>query len=213
MSTPEHEIAAFLDMSGSEDDPLTPGGSMRRWDFQLSAFKQFVILLKESDDAATDAAMAGDAEAEGGGVLTFAFSSRGYEKALGDLNAANFDEKTSRLRPGGRTYIMPAVSLWQQARDEEFSSDEQKDITREFDLLVTTDGALNDEEQFIAWIQRTDANVKVFFLLHGDGPDNHDAIDDYNHLAEQSHGKVTVYDTRNVTDPAVLARQMVAAIS
>lgn len=210
----QHELALFLDGSGSETNPISSSNSTPRWQVQLAAAKAFAIRLQESDDAAAAAAAAsGEAEKEGGGLLTFMFSSRGRERALGDINPGNFAMKTAGLAPGGHTYIMPAVALWQQARDEEFSADEQNDINREYDLLVATDGALNDEDQFLSWITSTGPNVKVFFLIVGHGPDNETAVSDYTRIANQSNGKVTVYDTRTVTDPDELAKKMASAIS
>jgi hypothetical protein len=211
----KHEPVCFLDLTGSQDDPITPGSDTQRKVVTLNTLRVFVRKLKEMDDAASDASLAGAAEKKGGGVLTFGFHGEGDAGVveLGDLNLGNVEDAIASLRFGGRTYIMPSIARWQGDRDEEFSQDEIKDVQRQFDLLFLTDGLIFDENTFLSWVGQAPSNHKVYFVVIGYDEDTEGALAGYQRIARQHPDQVYLYDMTHSSDPEAIASQMVALLS
>ena len=216
----QHEPVLFWDKTGSMAFPISDGmagiahDNTPRDKVLTPAVQEFVKVLYESD---AEASHETDPETglPGGGTLTYIISGQS-EHELGDLNTFNWAQKTRGLIPGGRTYIMPQIRAWEHDRDSEFSQDEVNDINREYDLVCAMDGALDDRDQFVSWLQNSNGggkpNIKVFFLLVGNGDDTRAALEDYRGLARQHPEKIVLLEATHTSDPRELAQKMLSAI-
>jgi len=130
---------------------------------------------------------------------------------LGDLSEANVQEKLGNAPWGGRTFIMPAIRAAVKAFVKEFPDG---DTTAE--MVIWTDGQLNDQDQFEHWLEGVgkDASFKavvaVAVLGYGDGHDQ--AVKEYKKIAD-SNNHISVAALTGVSDPSevVLDVQLMAA--
>jgi hypothetical protein len=200
------EPVLFIDTTASENYHSDYNDPTPRHIPLMTAVQSFVTAVSEEDAAASTAANTGEAEEEGGGVLTYTFAG-GHFKRLGDLNPDNFSTKTRDIQWAGGTFVMPAIGAWQTDFREEFGT---KDAPKKEEypnpcLLIATDGGLEDEDRLIAWISNYTDPLRVAFILQGRGNDNANMLPSYQELAKRD-SRIQVYSVQGNTDPNAMAK-------
>jgi len=183
----ELEPVLLWDVSGSNGEQASPDSPMTKQELVVQVLPLIVAQLEKDDAQAAH-------EESGGGLRTFCFNEpqeiefeEGEDESedprdLIDLNSANIAGKLADVPWGGRTFIMPAVRAAEHAFQAEFSSVPLRKRPA-IELLVITDGKLNDPEEFEDWLKQADETcvVAVAVIGYGDGHDT--AVDHYKKLA------------------------------
>ena len=206
------EVVILWDISGSNAEQASPDSPMTKQELAIEAFPHFVAAL-EGDDAEAKREQSGGSSAKGGCRLwcfdepvEFEFEDGEDEsedpRDLGDANTANVREKLSQVPwRRGRTYIMPAVRAALHAYASEFGDDKKRAI----EMLVITDGKLNDAREFEAWLTENAGKhcvVAVAVIGHGDGHKH--AVEHYQAIAQQNP-YLTCVALTGVSDPREVA--------
>lgn len=205
----ELEPIALIDVSGSNQEQAGPDSPMTKQEL-VSQILPLIVGALEADDAQAAREQAGGSE-DKGGLRAFAFNEPGEiafgegedesddERDLGDLNSANITAKMARLPWGGRTYIMPAVRAAEHAFQAEFGDIPLRKRPA-IELLVLTDGKLNDAEEFEAWLAQADETCVVAVAVVGYGSGHDQAVAHYQALAQQNKF-LTYVALTGVSDP------------
>jgi hypothetical protein len=211
----ELEPVLLLDGSGSNGEPASPDSPMTKQELVCQVLPLIIGAFEADDSAALAAAAAGHAEEEGGGTRSYMFNDNipikfeeGEDESddprdLGDLNSANVAEKLRTAPWGGMTYIMPAVKAAERAYQAEFG-DRPLRSRPAMELLVVTDGKLNDADEFEKWLAQADETcvVAVAIVGYGDGHDK--AVRHYQQMAA-ANKFITYVALTGVSDPMEVA--------
>src|SRR5579872_2500478 len=126
--TEEKETMLLLDVTGSMNQPASPGGSPRNGVLQEAIYTVVDTLAKEDSQAAH--------VADGGGLRTITFAD-GTATDIGDLNPTNLRSKWRSIRWSGGTYIMPGFRKMQQVYTEEFGQEPVASRPKLLELIIT----------------------------------------------------------------------------
>lgn len=215
------EAVFIIDWSGSNHEKVGPGSRITKIELLQAALPLVCKILGKDDSQAAKEAAAGKATAKGalGGVRSFAFNEpgrfQGWDKDehefedhrdLGDLSEANVVEALDAAHFEGRTHIMPALMAWQQAFDAEFPGGKDEDgneVTAE--VIIWTDGELNDERDFEAWLEAPNKRkIVVGVAVYGSGSGHDAAVAAYKRIAAK-HDNISVVALTEVSDPNEVA--------
>lgn len=189
------EVIFLWDVSGSNGEPAGPDSSTTKQELAVQMLPMIVAAL-EADDAQAKGEQAGGSD-ELGGLRTFAFNEpqdiefdegedeSDDERDLGDLNSSNFQRKMAEVPWGGRTYIMPAIKAAETAYQAEFGEIPLRKRPA-MEVLVLTDGKLNDPEPFEKWLSQADETCVIAVAVIGFGAGHDAAVDHYRKLAAKN---------------------------
>lgn len=214
----DKEPVFIIDISGSNMEGASPDSNMTKKDLL-----EIAIPLAAGKLAGDDSQAAAEAGTDKGGVRSFCFNEpeefydwdeakEEFEDArdLGDLSEANVQEKLGSAPWGGRTYIMPAIRAAEKAFQGEYGHIPlRKRPTME--VVVWTDGKLNDEPEFEQWLAQADETCVIGVAVVGYGPGHNTAVSSYTRLAAQNakdnggKGYLSVVALTGVSDPTEIA--------
>lgn len=215
------EAVFIIDWSRSNRDKVAPDSAITKVELLQAALPLVCRILGKDDSQAEKEAAAGKATSKGalGGVRSFAFNEpgrfRGWDpeenefedyRDLGDLNQANVVDALRLEHFDGRTFVMPALMAWQQAFDAEFPDGKDEDgnpVTAE--VIIWTDGELNDEGDFESWLDAPNKRKMVIGVaVYGSGPGHDAAVAAYRRIAAK-HDNISVVALTEVSDPNEVA--------
>jgi hypothetical protein len=205
------------DASGSNLEEAGPESPTTKVELITATMPLIVAQLAEDDTAYTASVTAGQAEEQGGGVLSWLFSEPGEitfapgddepeddPRFLGDVNPANVAEKLRQFRnmveQRGRTYVMPVIRAAETAYLREFPDDS----SRAMEVLITTDGLLSDPDDFETWLEGANEGRVCAVCVYGYGQGHDAAVAHYRKLA-QGNPYLTFAALTGVTDPMEVA--------
>jgi hypothetical protein len=215
----------LIDWSQSNRSRIAQDSSMTKVEFL-----QICLPLAAGILGADDSKAASEKGTKLGGVRSYAFNEpRRFGpwdadedefddlRDLGDLSEANAPEALALHNFDGRTFIEPALEAAEIGYEHEFGHlplEEQPTAM----IVVWTDGELNDEKDFEAWLQvPTDKRKRmrkrvVGVAVYGEGNGHDAAVAAYRRIAA-SHPDVSVAALTGVSSPqeAVLDVQLMAA--
>lgn len=209
----ELEVIFLWDVSGSNAEQAGPDSDLTKKDLVVQMLPMIVAAL-EADDAQAASEQAGGSD-ELGGLRTFAFNEpqdiefdegedeSDDERDLGDINSSNFKRKMAVVPWGGRTYIMPAIKAAETAFQAEFG-DVPLRKRPAMEVLVITDGKLNDPEPFEKWLSQADETCVIAVAVIGFGDGHDHAVDHYRQLAAKNKF-LTYVALTGVSDPQEVA--------
>lgn len=203
------EPALIIDITGSQNDPVSPSIHMIKKVLTKSIAWQVVQGLAGTDSQAAD-----EGE-DAGGVWTTLFAD-GRATNLGDLNESNFEQKWSTIHWSGGTYITPAFRKAKAHFDSEFGdvlNDPEVDESNKptLALAVITDGALSDLDEASAWLASVHGNVYIAVAIIGSGHDHDAAVAAWQGIAV-TNKHVLVIECTNSTDASSIASQLLARL-
>lgn len=206
------EVVVLIDGSGSNTEAAGPDSRTTKQELVIEALPHLVAAL-EGDDAEAAREQSGGSSAKGGcrawafdEPVEFEFEEGEDEsddvRDLGDLNTANVQEKLADFPwRHGRTYIMPAVRAALHAYSSEFGEDKKRAI----EMLVITDGKLNDAKEFEAWLEEhAGKHCVVAVAVIGFGPGHDTAVEHYRDIAKKNP-YLTVVAVTGVSDAYEMA--------
>jgi hypothetical protein len=207
------EVVFLWDVSGSNAEQAGPDSQMTKQELVIQVLPMIVAAL-EADDAQAAGEQA-DGSSDKGGLRTFAFNEpqdiefdagedeSGDERDLGDLNSANLKDKMAEVPWGGRTYIMPAIKAAEIAFQAEFGDIPLRKRPA-LEVLVVTDGKLNDPEPFEKWLSQADETCVIAVAVIGFGTGHDHAVEHYKALAAKNK-YLTYVALTGVSDPQEVA--------
>lgn len=207
------EVIFLWDVSGSNAETAGPESTMTKQELVVNTLPMIVAAL-EADDAQAASEQAGGSD-EKGGLRTFAFNEpqdiefdegedeSDDERDLGDLNSSNLAEKMTLVPWGGRTYIMPAIKAAEVAFQAEFGDIPLRKRPA-MEVLIVTDGKLNDPEPFEKWLSQADETCVIAVAVVGFGSGHDHAVDHYRQLAAKNK-YLTYVALTGVSDPQEVA--------
>lgn len=209
----ELEVVFLWDVSGSNAEQAGPDSEMTKQELVVNVLPMIVAAL-EADDAQAAGEQA-DGSSDKGGLRTFAFNEprdiafdegedeSDDERDLGDLNSANLKDKMAEVPWGGRTYIMPAIHAAEIAFQAEFGDIPLRKRPA-LEVLVVTDGKLNDPEPFEKWLSQADETCVIAVAVIGWGDGHDHAVEHYKALAAKNK-YLTYVALTGVSDPQEVA--------
>jgi len=213
MTERELEVILIGDVSGSNAEQAAPDSPMTKQELITAALPHLVAAL-EGDDAQAAREQAGGSS-EKGGVRTFWANEpepiefeEGEDESedvrdAGDLNSANIPEKLAQIPWGGRTYLMPAVRAAEVAYQAEFGEVPLRKRPA-MEVLIVTDGKLNDPDEFERWLAQADETCVVAVAVVGYGKGHDAAVSHYQDLARKNKF-ITCAALTGVSNPAEVA--------
>ncbi len=198
------EVIVLCDTSGSMEWEAAEGSPVSRWSIITEAMPLFVSAL-EAQDTEAAAEQAGGSD-EKGGLLIHGFSNLHTE--LGDFNSSNFARKWPAIKVGGGTTIMPA---WRAAQEDYMSEFGDRDAMDRPALLtlVITDGEATDADQFAHVLASAGTGRYFAVAIVGHGTEHDRTLLAYQGAATSNPKHVTVLSFDSVTDPKVLANDLI----
>lgn len=212
----EKEVVFVIDVSGSNGEQAGPDSSMTKQELILASLPHMVSALEGDDSQA--AAEQADGSDDKGGCRTFYANEPGeivFEKGEdesdderdgGDLNMSNIQEKLRQIPWGGRTYMMPAIHAAEHAFQAEFG-DVPLRKRPALEILIVTDGKLNDPEQFEKWLAQADETCVIAVAVIGYGHGHDEAVKHYQALAAKNKF-LTVVALTGVSRPDEVAQDL-----
>lgn len=201
----ELEVVWLTDASGSNQEQVSHDSSLLKVDFVINMAPGFIAALENDDAQAKEEQSGGSSEL--GGLRTFAFSrdeefefedgedESEDERDLGDINTANRVEKLDIYRTlvmeGQQTYVMPAIRAAEAAFKAEFANPKSphfKPLRNRpaQEILITTDGVLNDDEEFEDWLRTLSEDAVACCAVYGEGREHDRAVNSWMKLATKS---------------------------
>jgi hypothetical protein len=215
----DKEPVQLIDFSTSMIEPAGPDSPMTKKELILVA-----VPLASGKLAGDDSQAKNEVGTGKGGVRSYGFSEPGEfegfneeeaefedDRDLGDVSEANVQETLQEAPWGGRTFIMPAIRAAEKAFQAEFGKiPMRKRPTME--VIIWTDGKLNDEDEFEEWLKQCDEFCVVAVAVVGYGHGHDAAVASYQRLAAKNR-YLSVVALTGVSDPveAALDVQLMAA--
>lgn len=198
------EVIVLLDTSGSMEWEAAEGSPVTRWSVVSEAMPLFVSAL-EGQDSEAAAEQAGGSDAKGG-LLIHGFSNLHTE--LGDFNSSNFAGKWAAIQVGGGTAIMGAWRAAQQDYMDEFGDRDAMDRPALLTLVIT-DGEAADAAEFEKVLESAGTGRYFAVAIVGHGADHDKTLASYQGAATKNPKHVAVMSFDSVTDPKVLAGDLI----
>lgn len=198
----ERETMLLLDVTGSMNQPASPGGSSRNSVLQEAIYTVVETLAKEDSQAAH--------EEGGGGLRTITFAD-GTATDIGDINPTNLRSKWHSIRWSGGTYIMPGFRKMQQVYAEEFGKEPVASRPKLLSLVIT-DGEADDTDQFAHTLAQIGGGMYTVIAVVGYGPEHDRALEAYQAVAAQNT-HVKVVSLAAETDPQTIADTLLRMIA
>jgi hypothetical protein len=210
----EKEPVFLIDLSGSMNETAAPDSPLTKR--QLIETAVPIAAGKLAGDDSQAAREAAEGKEGKGGVRSFGFNEPeefydwdedeeefGDERDFGDVHEGNVQEKLGGAPWGGRTHIMPAIRAAEKAFQAEFGSVPlRKRPTLE--IVIWTDGKLNDEREFEEWLAQADETCVVGVAVVGFGGGHDAAVSSYKRLAA-GNKYISVVALTGVSDPNEIA--------
>jgi len=202
------EPAYLQDMSGSFDDPVEPGSTVKKWTVATSLAQALTGRLGAVDTEAADEGSKG-----GGGLLAIGFNHPQHPIMIGDLNPGNFSKpgrtgKWDRLEPDGPTFMMPAFTALETHYQEEFG-DRPEELQPVLITVACTDGALHDFSSVTQHIAGVHGKMYLYVVLLGSGDQYQEAYKQWSHIAQQN-AHVMVKAAGATVDGVAIAQEALA---
>ena len=201
------EVFWIPDVSGSNVEYADSEGTITKEDLVCDAAPIFIAAIEQDDAQAAEEQS--DGSDDKGGARTLAFSYEGEfedwdekeaefgdERDLGDVNSSNRPEKIAKIRQliaqGRTTHIMPAIRAAEKCYQAEFGNPDSphyKPLRSRpaIEMLITTDGVLNDEAEFDRWLaSNADETCVVAVAVYGVGRDHDKAVAAWKKIAEKN---------------------------
>jgi hypothetical protein len=207
----DKEPVFLIDISASNGEAASPDSPMTKQQLLLTAIPLATGKLAGDDSQAKSEEGTGK-----GGVRSYAFNEPcefedydeeeaefGDTRDLKDVSEANVQESLGNAPWGGRTYIMPAIHAAEKAFQGEFSSIAMRKRPT-MEVVIWTDGKLNDEADFEEWLAQADEFCVVGVAVVGYGPGHDAAVSSYKRLAAKNK-YISVVALTGVSDPAEIA--------
>jgi hypothetical protein len=215
----EKEPVFLIDLSGSMQELAGPDSSMTKQELL-----QVAVPLAAGKLAADDSQAAHEVGTDKGGVRSYGFNEpqafEGWDddeeefedsRDMGDVHEGNVQETLAQAPWGGRTYIMPAIRAAEKAFQGEFGNVAMRKRPT-MEVVIWTDGKLNDEAEFEDWLKQCDEFCVVAVAVVGYGPGHDAAVKSYQRLAA-GNKFLSVVALTGVSDPTEAATdvQLMAA--